>query len=41
LAQRSWVAQQRYFSWTVIARQYAEFLGESRKFVVSAPPEAK
>lgn len=27
LAQRSWVAQQRYFSWTVIARQYAELLG--------------
>ena len=28
LAQRSWVAQQRYFSWTVIARQFAEFLGK-------------
>ena len=27
LAQRSWVAQQRYFSWAVIARQYAELLG--------------
>lgn len=26
LAQRSWIAQQRYFSWNVIARQYAEFL---------------
>jgi glycosyltransferase involved in cell wall biosynthesis len=41
LAQRSWVAQQRYFSWTVIARQYAEFLGKPRKSVVSAPPEPK
>lgn len=28
LAQRSWVAQQRYFSWTVIAQQFAEFLGK-------------
>lgn len=27
LAQRSWMAQQRYFSWTVIAKQYAELLG--------------
>jgi glycosyltransferase involved in cell wall biosynthesis len=26
LAQRSWVAQQRYFSWTVIASRYAELL---------------
>ena len=26
LAQRSWIAQQRYFSWTVIASRYAEFL---------------
>ena len=26
LAQKSWVAQQQYFSWTAIARQYAEFL---------------
>jgi len=26
LAQRSWVAQQQYFSWRAIARQYAEFL---------------
>jgi glycosyltransferase involved in cell wall biosynthesis len=26
LAQRSWIAQQRYFSWTVIAGRYAEFL---------------
>src|SRR5262249_14305025 len=24
LAQRSWVAQQRYFSWTAIAKKYAE-----------------
>lgn len=26
LGQRSWVAQQQYFSWAAIARQYAEFL---------------
>jgi glycosyltransferase involved in cell wall biosynthesis len=26
LAQRSWIAQQRYFSWNVIAAHYAEFL---------------
>jgi glycosyltransferase involved in cell wall biosynthesis len=26
LAQRSWVAQQQYFSWRVIARRYAEFM---------------
>jgi glycosyltransferase involved in cell wall biosynthesis len=26
LAQRSWVAQQRFFSWTVIAAPYADFL---------------
>ena len=26
LAQRSWIAQQRYFSWNVIAVRYAEFL---------------
>ena len=26
LAQRSWIAQQRYFSWNVIASRYAEFL---------------
>ena len=26
LAQRSWIAQQRYFSWNVIAGRYAEFL---------------
>jgi glycosyltransferase involved in cell wall biosynthesis len=26
LAQRCWVAQQRYFSWTAIAERYAEFL---------------
>ncbi|HEX8882437.1 MAG TPA: hypothetical protein VF749_20485 [Candidatus Acidoferrum sp.] len=26
LAERSWIAQQRYFSWTVIASRYAEFL---------------
>ena len=26
LAQRSWIAQQRHFSWTVIATSYAEFL---------------
>ncbi|PYT73422.1 MAG: hypothetical protein DMG39_06555 [Acidobacteria bacterium] len=27
LAQRSWIAQQHYFSWNVIAARYAEFLG--------------
>jgi glycosyltransferase involved in cell wall biosynthesis len=26
LAQRSWIAQQRYFSWNVIAARYSEFL---------------
>jgi len=26
LAQRSWIAQQRYFSWNVIAARYAQFL---------------
>lgn len=26
LGQRSWIAQQRYFSWNVIAARYAEFL---------------
>ena len=26
LAQRSWIAQQRHFSWNVIAGRYAEFL---------------
>lgn len=26
LAQRSWIAQQRYFSWNVIAARYVEFL---------------
>ena len=26
LAQRSWIAQQRYFSWNMIAARYAEFL---------------
>lgn len=29
LAQRSWIAQQRYFSWNVIAGRYAEFLEKS------------
>lgn len=28
LAQRSWIAQQRFFSWNVIAGRYAEFLGK-------------
>lgn len=36
LAQRSWIAQQRYFSWTVIAARYAEFLGQKRK--TNVPP---
>jgi glycosyltransferase involved in cell wall biosynthesis len=26
LAQRSWLAQQQYFAWSVIARRYAEFM---------------
>ena len=34
LAQRSWIAQQRYFSWTVIASRYAEFLEKD------APPSS-
>ena len=29
LAQRSWIAQQRHFSWNVIAARYAEFLGKT------------
>lgn len=28
LAQRSWVAQQQYFSWSAIATQYAGFMGK-------------
>ncbi|HKW34271.1 MAG TPA: hypothetical protein VJN92_14760 [Candidatus Acidoferrum sp.] len=28
LAQRSWIAQQRFFSWNVVAGRYAEFLEE-------------
>ena len=28
LAQRSWIAQQRYFSWTAIASRYAQFMEE-------------
>lgn len=28
LAQRSWIAQQRHFSWTAIATRYVEFLGK-------------
>lgn len=30
LAQRSWIAQQRYFSWTAIASHYAEILERKR-----------
>jgi len=30
LAQKSWVAQQQYFSWTAIAKKYAEFLKDKR-----------
>jgi glycosyltransferase involved in cell wall biosynthesis len=30
LGQKSWVAQQQYFSWTAIARQYAEFLRKEK-----------
>ena len=30
LGQKSWVAQQQYFSWTAIARQYAEFLRKGK-----------
>ncbi len=39
LAQRSWTAQQRFFSWTVIAARYAEFLEKKGK--VQAPPLAE
>ena len=39
LAQRSWIAQQRYFSWTVIAARYAEFLEKKRNS--QAPPVAE
>jgi len=35
LAQRSCVAQQHYFSWTVIAGQYAEFLRKQHESVAS------
>jgi glycosyltransferase involved in cell wall biosynthesis len=31
LAQRSWIAQQRFFSWTVIAARYAEVLEKKRE----------
>ena len=31
LAQRSWIAQQRHFSWKVIAVRYAEFLDKKRE----------
>lgn len=30
LAQRSWIAQQRYFSWNAIAERYLQFLGKPR-----------
>ncbi len=36
LAQRSWIAQQRFFSWTVIAARYEEFLEKKGK--VQPPP---
>lgn len=41
LAQRSWVAQQRYFSWTAIARQYAQLLGQESATVASSRPGMK
>ena len=41
LAQQSWVAQQRHFSWNVIARQYAEFVEKSRDSLASSPSETK
>lgn len=31
LAQRSWIAQQRYFSWNVIGARYVEFLEKKRE----------
>ena len=31
LAQRSWIAHQRFFSWNVIAKRYAEFLAKNRE----------
>jgi glycosyltransferase involved in cell wall biosynthesis len=36
LAQRSWIAQQRFFSWTVIAARYAQFLGNETQARSSA-----
>jgi glycosyltransferase involved in cell wall biosynthesis len=30
LSQKSWVAQQQYFSWTAIAKKYAEFLNKEK-----------
>lgn len=41
LAQRSWMAQQRFFSWNVIARRYAEFLDKKDQPSVTAPAGAK
>jgi glycosyltransferase involved in cell wall biosynthesis len=37
LAQRSWIAQQRHFSWTVIAARYAEFLETKAKLQTTSP----
>lgn len=41
LAQKSWVAQQRYFSWNVIAARYAEFLEKKEQPSAAASVEAK
>jgi glycosyltransferase involved in cell wall biosynthesis len=41
LAQRSWVAQQRHFSWTAIAARYMEFLGKGQELSRSTSREAK
>ena len=41
LAQRSWIAQQRYFSWAVIAGRYAEFLENKEQPSVTASAGAK
>lgn len=41
LAQRSWIAQQRCFSWNVIAAHYAQFLEKKNQLSASASAEAK
>lgn len=41
LAQRSWIAQQRFFSWNVIAGRYAEFLEKKEQPSAATSVEAK